>query len=370
MKTSRSPFIPLMLVAALAAPARADIDPKLIPADSSCVMHVDISRLMKSAFGRRLVATMPADAARAGREGRETFGINPYEDVTTMTIIQGPSGKAGDKPVTAYLITGRFDSATFVAAVKKHGGETHASEAYQGHTIHAFPAMAKAAPEVVAPKRSAAHDSQQEPGLAVGVGPAGASCVTVYRPDTLVAATTTAHLKRTLDVLDGRSPGMTAEQAAAFLPARQDGTYFTLASTDHGFSAFRTTWVAEEGEPPAFGIRHLGVTLGEVGGDVLLSGRAKTPNAEGAARLKSMVDGMRTIMALTTEQGDPKDKLAAAFGDALAKAQCAVDQEMFTASVRLPAEAFIGLFVFEKDDEAERAAAANGRPDGARPEGK
>lgn len=336
----RSAFAALLLVATVALPARADLDTKHIPADSSCVMHLDLARFKGSTFGKALLATLPEDTEAMGRKSREELGVDFHKDVITLTVIQGPVGKAaGNQPDTSYLVTGTFDVPTFLAALKKHAGARDVTEAYEGHTLYSMPATAEA-PAGVDVKREDA-----KPGFAVNVSPVGAAFVVAYRPDTLVAATTAAALKKLLDVLDGRTPAMTAEQAGTFLPARQEGTYLTLASTDAGFTAFKTAWIVEEGVPPDFGIRHLGFTLGEVGGDVVFAGRAQARDAESAANLKSMMDGIRALMALSKAQGNEQDTMAAAFAEAVAKARFGVDDLAVTAAVRMPADMFARLMI-------------------------
>jgi hypothetical protein len=124
-------FAALLVLATLASPLRADIDPKQMPPDTTSVIRFDYARFAQSTVGKALLAKLPADTISEIKKVGGDFGFDPFKELT-LTVIQGAEGRPDAEPEVSFLVTGLLDPARFVAELKNQGGERSPTETYQG----------------------------------------------------------------------------------------------------------------------------------------------------------------------------------------------------------------------------------------------
>lgn len=118
------PALGLMLLAGLAAPARAaDVDP-LLPADSEGVLHVNVRQILDSELVKKYALGQIKQALKGqdAQKNLEKLGLDPLKDIDRVS--GGFWGKTPDDMKSVFVARGRFDPEKLFSAATDEAKKT------------------------------------------------------------------------------------------------------------------------------------------------------------------------------------------------------------------------------------------------------
>ncbi len=275
------------------------LDLKQVPADAKWVVHVDVDALREST----VVQKAHELAEPSHREICERvfaiaglFGANPKQHLRGITLYGGMLGK----PEGVMIVHSDFNRGLLEGTIKL--APDYHSDRYDSHELHSW-----------------------RPQLLAFKGVQGKISAAFYRTNVLVMGGTEDELKRGLDVLDGKRPGLagTRNTLSEAVPA---GTVFLL----------RAIGPAEPSLADLLGFLKdtdsMSIAVGEYQGEVFKEGRlvVKTPDA--ARRVVAAAQGVIAIVGLRLGSDAEAMKLLRALN------ATTVDTSV-TVTARAPAEA-------------------------------
>ena len=283
-----------------------------VATDAKWIVHADIDDLKQTQVGRHILDEMNRDASAAKLDALEAvFNFDPREDLRAVTLYG--SDARPDRSVA--IIRGTMDTERLVTLVR-------ANDSYQvddqgPRPIHSW------------------IDEQKPASPRVHGGFLGGGI--------LVMSESPAMVRSALDVLDGRSGGMTASHELASAIGRADTAFFMAAANLSDMPA-AVPEAAILQKARAF---HLAVD--EVGTDMQIMLRMVTETPRDAELLENMLRGMIAFGQLN-EAGEPE--LAAIAG----KARVTRDERVIEIALSHPGDKIVEMI--KKDAERKRQAAA------------
>jgi len=307
-----------------ASAVRAQIDVRHCPADAKWVMHLDVKALSAAPMGRFIQKSLDAEALRRMDALKAMSGIDLTNDVDSVVLC----GKGGAQAGGVMYASGRFDIAKLTAIAG--GGKEFQNRVFG--------------------KRSLLSWSDH--------GKRTALCF--VDPTLVVMSQNEKQVEEAVDLIDGKKPGMGAEQGFAKVLAHDTGRFFSfqannleaLAGSNPQFQLFK------QAEAMLF---ELGQLEGANGIDCSLA--LKAPNVEMAQQLNQAALGLQALVMLQAAQNP--DAAALAQG-----VKVALQDTVLTVNLKLPEETLkkmMQLQVAQREAaQAARQAKREAAPDAAK----
>ncbi len=262
MKLAVSTFAVLALIAAVGQ--AAPLETKNVAANTKWVVHIDVDAIRDSLVVKKAFQTCPVLKSEAGKHFdmiRDKIGIDLRKDLHGITLY----GPDTDKTHAVAIV---FSTANQQLLLDKVEHETdHGVTKYLDVDIHSW-----------TPK----HDRHSYGGQSHAA--AGA----FYKPDVLVFAANVAGVAKAIDVLDGKSPGIT--DAKSLLGGRPPAGS-TLVVRSYAIPASPKSPILKE-------IDSFRIALGESGGKSFYRASAVMKSPEAATQVKAVNDGLKALGAL------------------------------------------------------------------------
>lgn len=266
------PSLAALFLLAPAEPANA-LDLTLVPADAAFLVHVDLRGLLGSDLMAELRPLIEAELEldELGELERE-FGIDPLRDFHAVTIFS--AGSPEEDAVVVLRTSARIEDA--VARLREKTDDLRVGT-LEGRRVYGM----EDAFGYIAPGRDA-----------------GERLVVLTEDED--------QLWRAIQVLEGRAPNLARAEDSALPLAPRDGALVQLAFTD----ALRD-FAAEMGGP-ASRVGELaqgfGLQLGEDRGVFFVDVRVETGEAAGARQVVSVLEGLRSLATLMSEDLPPTSR--------------------------------------------------------------
>ena len=259
---------------AFASSARAEpLDLKYAAADAKWAVHVDVDALRQSPVVQKAYQKcleMHPDAAKHMDKAQEMLGMDPRKDLHAVLAY----GKDTDKEHGILLIHADVNQKLLLEKAAK--APEHKVTQYGSYELHSW-------------KHTGRHGSRPVTGA-------------FYKPDVLVFAGSVEAVKGALDVLDGKSPGMSDKDAP-------------LAGHTHPGAIFVARAAAIDPKihcPILSQADSFRVTIGENEGQSYYRARLVLKSAETAGQVKAIVEGFQALVSL--KYGSDADVMKVASG--------------------------------------------------------
>jgi len=253
--------IALAVVLGLAAIGRAEpVDLKQVPADAKWLVHVDVDAMRESVVVQKAYQKcmeMHKEAAQRLDKIHNELGLDLRKDLHGVTVY----GKDLDKQHGVLIVHADVDQKRLLEKAPK--APDHKVAQYGSHEIHSW-----------------THKRGKESHTAFG---------TLLQPNVLVFAGSEAAIHAALDVLDGKSPGITDEKSPLAGRLPPGATLIVRASAVGPQVKCRIFKDADS----------LRITLGENKGESFYRARLTMKSPEAAEQVKAVVEGFKAMVGLT-----------------------------------------------------------------------
>ncbi len=253
--------IALAAVLGLAAIGRAEpLELKQVAADAKWLIHVNVDAMRASIVVQKAYhkcMEMHKDAQKHFNKVQETLGLDLKKDLHGITVY----GKDLDKHHGVLIVHADVNQKLLLEKAQK--APDHKVAKYGSYEVHSW-----------------THKHGKESHTAYGV---------FFKPNVLVFAGCSSLIHGALDVLDGKSPGITDEKSplAGRLPP---GATLIVRASAIG-SQIKCPILKEADS--------LRVTLGENQGESFYRARLTMKSTEAADQLKAVVEGFKAMVGLT-----------------------------------------------------------------------
>ncbi len=254
MKYLVAPLAAIALMASLVH--AAPFDAKTIGADSKWVIHVDVDAIRDSQIVKKAFETCPMlkQSGIVFDKIREKIGVDLRKDLHGITLY----GPDGDRKNAVAIVYSTVDQHLLLEKAEKANG--HKVNRHSGIEIHSW--IAK-------------HGEKTEPG-------AGA----FYKPEVLVFAHTPKHVANAINVLNGKSPGITDPRSPLGGGAGIRGATLIVRAMD----------IPEDIPCPVLKqIKSLRVATGETEGKSFYRERLVMRTPAAAEQIKTITEGVKAM---------------------------------------------------------------------------
>ena len=240
--------------------ARAEpLDLKCAAADAKWVLHLDVDALRQSPLVEKAYQKcleLHPEAAKHLDKVRDLLGMDPRKDLHALMVY----GKDTDKHHGVLLVHADVNQKLLLAKAEKAPG--HKATKFGSYELHSW-------------THTDRHGSHPVTGV-------------FYKPNVLVFAESVEAVKGALDVLDGKSPGISGKESP-------------LAGHTHPGAIFIARAAAIDPHtrcPILKQADSVRITIGEHDGQLYYRGRLEMKSAETAGQVKAIADGFQALVAL------------------------------------------------------------------------
>lgn len=352
-----------LCLAVLAAPLPAQqLNPAHIPADAQWLVFIGGNN--QNLLVRQFLELLPQDKIKSAQlQCIRKYGFDPETDVKSMVVFSDSiDNLANDhkEPDGTFVAQVHFDRLKMTQAIIQAAGKEYQSTQYQGHTIHQIP-VRRRDPQVKL-NVSAKGDGRLEVDLGEDWG-ITAPYMVLDKPDLLIAGANLERLKKTLDVIDGRSPSLAGAKGPTLIPKLPEGTYLLFAASNAvwmktaGFDAEKITPAPPQRNSLQWNLqladRGAALIMGEADNHTFISTRLCMQDASTASNLKMTVEGLRAMMALSNVNGQTLEaQMMRYLMNTLNTADIAVDQDELRLTLRVPNDQIKSMIQMAKSELA------------------
>lgn len=279
------------------------------------VVHADLELLKQTQVGAYLITQLnTGDVSNKMAAMAAVLRFDPRKDLASVTLY----GKSKIPEEGVALFSGAFDVNQLVTLLKAN--KSYEAAAHRGHAIHSW-------------------IDDQKPGQKRQFGCA-------FSPGRILISQGLPILKEALDVLDGAHAALDADKTFGMaLPAEP---FFMAGSNLPGFGGGANAQLFSQAQSGR-------LALGEKGGNLTLAVAVTALDAETAAKLKSVADG---LLALAQLRQDQEPALAAL----LQTARVTLDGTRLQLSLSCPADRAISIIREKMDKPAAPPAVQAAAP--------